>query len=312
MGLSMGAFLSICIPTWNRGDFLSTTLQALYAQPRFAENCEIIVSDNGSQDNTREVVESIRDVQGSLTYLRSDTDLGASINLLKTVDAAKGEYVALLSDKAVVCPNVLDKVLTLLRNHKPSVLFMLNGRVHDLPETIYTELDFDRFVSLVSFWSTSVSQIILNKEAFNKIEQKTESLESRLIQTDWLFKIVDMGHNSMACNMQYFVDQDIGAKSGYNIFQVFITNYLGLYDRYLAKGSLKKVTYLTEKSKLLSQFIIPWYVNTVLLKRHRFSTRNAYRIIIMQYGIFAPLALLLRNICDRLFSNFAKRLRSTK
>ncbi|MDQ3022538.1 MAG: glycosyltransferase family 2 protein [Bacteroidota bacterium] len=49
--------VSIIIPTYNRSKFLGTTLESCINQTYPKEFFEIIVSDNNSTDNTKEVVE---------------------------------------------------------------------------------------------------------------------------------------------------------------------------------------------------------------------------------------------------------------
>jgi glycosyltransferase involved in cell wall biosynthesis len=47
-------FFSIVIPTYNRADFISATLQSVLKQE--FEEFEVLVVDDGSKDNTAEVV----------------------------------------------------------------------------------------------------------------------------------------------------------------------------------------------------------------------------------------------------------------
>jgi len=45
--------LSICIPAFNRDDYLKNTLDSIVNQAKFPASCEVIISDNNSTDNTR-------------------------------------------------------------------------------------------------------------------------------------------------------------------------------------------------------------------------------------------------------------------
>jgi glycosyltransferase involved in cell wall biosynthesis len=274
-------------------------------QSGIKDYCEIVVCDNDSHDGTRETVQHFGEKHGNLKYLKNDKNVGAGANLLQAVEAAEGKYALFLSDKAVLRPGILDKTLSLLREHEPSVLFMLNGHMNGPPEMVYSGLDFDGFVSIVSFWSTCVSEIIVSKRAFDRIE-KTEQRESRLIQTYWLFQIIDQSPESAVCNAPFIVDQDIGAKSGYNLFEVFITNYLGLYKPYLDSGSLRGKTYSKEKRKLLLNFVFPWFLQTVIFRRHKYDTSRAYRIITSQYGLVASSVQFCKYLWGRCLSFFLR------
>lgn len=54
----MNKLLSICVPTFNRAEELNKQLAWLAREIKGFENeCEIIVSDNCSTDNTQEVIQ---------------------------------------------------------------------------------------------------------------------------------------------------------------------------------------------------------------------------------------------------------------
>jgi glycosyltransferase involved in cell wall biosynthesis len=51
------SLLSICIPTFNRAEYLKNTLNSITGQEKIYESCEVIISDNNSTDNTRDIGE---------------------------------------------------------------------------------------------------------------------------------------------------------------------------------------------------------------------------------------------------------------
>jgi glycosyltransferase involved in cell wall biosynthesis len=53
--------LSIIIPTLNRGNLLTLTLNSLASQDFPPQNFEILIIDNGSTDNTKQVAERFID-----------------------------------------------------------------------------------------------------------------------------------------------------------------------------------------------------------------------------------------------------------
>ncbi|MDD2524542.1 MAG: glycosyltransferase, partial [Endomicrobiaceae bacterium] len=44
--------LSICIPTYNRADYLNQSIQSIVNSDGFGDKVEIVISDNCSTDNT--------------------------------------------------------------------------------------------------------------------------------------------------------------------------------------------------------------------------------------------------------------------
>ena len=47
--------LSICIPTYNRAEYLEGALKNIVTDSAFDSRVEVIISDNASTDNTQEV-----------------------------------------------------------------------------------------------------------------------------------------------------------------------------------------------------------------------------------------------------------------
>lgn len=65
--------LSVIIPTRNRADLLKSTLQSLESQTLQRDLFEVIVVDNGSTDNTRQVVESAQQQLVNVHYFYDPT-----------------------------------------------------------------------------------------------------------------------------------------------------------------------------------------------------------------------------------------------
>ena len=97
-------FLSICIPTHNRASYLEKSLKNLFDQltqlgDRYTKNVEICISDNGSVDDTRLIVQNFQRNQNiRIVYKVNPVNIGADSNFLKVVDISNGEYCWLLSD----------------------------------------------------------------------------------------------------------------------------------------------------------------------------------------------------------------------
>jgi len=101
--------LSICIPTYNRGSFLDQTLNSIVSQ--LSDDVQIVVSDNASTDNTPEIIEYYRSKFPQLTHFRHDTNVGADLNYLKSVELANGKYCWLFGSDDIMKPGAIDLVL---------------------------------------------------------------------------------------------------------------------------------------------------------------------------------------------------------
>jgi glycosyltransferase involved in cell wall biosynthesis len=83
--------VSILIPTYNRAKFLGRCIESALVQDY--QNKEIIVVDNASTDNTRELLIPYAD---SITVIFSEENRGPVRNWRRALTYAKGEYSAFL------------------------------------------------------------------------------------------------------------------------------------------------------------------------------------------------------------------------
>jgi abequosyltransferase len=87
--------LSICMPTYNYGRFISTAIRSVLDQN--AQNVEIVVLDGGSTDDTRQIVEKLVARFPAVRYHRQPERGGIDRDLERVVEHASGDYCWLLS-----------------------------------------------------------------------------------------------------------------------------------------------------------------------------------------------------------------------
>ena len=109
--------LSICIPTYNGAQRLESTLFAVAPQvAALNDEVELIISDNCSTDNTREIVERARE-WGPIRYHRNEQNVGQARNvLLMTHELAQGEFAWVLGDDDVVRPGAVQRVIQVIKD----------------------------------------------------------------------------------------------------------------------------------------------------------------------------------------------------
>ena len=123
--------LSICIPTYNRAQHLSNCLNSIISIKKPKEfQFEICVSDNGSKDNTQEIVNNAKTYL-DINYNRNDCNLGISRNFLKVVSIAKGEFVWLIGDDDLLLPHAFDTLEALFKNNQIVDYFYINSYLLD-------------------------------------------------------------------------------------------------------------------------------------------------------------------------------------
>jgi len=102
--------ISIAIPTYRRPRYLAEALERITREVNDAGTAvEVIVQDNASGDETREVAESFSEL--SVSYRSNESNLGPSENIVRACERCSGDYVFLLGDDDLIEPGMLDRVI---------------------------------------------------------------------------------------------------------------------------------------------------------------------------------------------------------
>ncbi|NQT72401.1 MAG: glycosyltransferase family 2 protein [Chloroflexi bacterium] len=105
--------LSICIPTYNFGEFIGQTLQSIIEQA--GDEVEIVIGDGASTDNTKDIVSRYQADFPSLTYRNFGRKGGVDLDIAKTVELARGDYCWLMSADDVLKPGAISRILSELQ-----------------------------------------------------------------------------------------------------------------------------------------------------------------------------------------------------
>jgi len=280
--------LSICIPTYNRADILDKTLSTLVSEPSFiAEKIEICISDNASTDNTGEVVKQYTDKYSNIIYNRNikNTEI-IDGNFPIVGEMASGTFIKFLNDYASFKPGELDKIIEFIetnRKERPVLFFSNNNLRNKTTEVIHCDT-LDQFVQEASYFITWVLAAGMWRDDFRSINDRDRSVVKFMWCPDNYLRLISAGRKAIIYNRQFCVLQTLKSKGGYNIFQVFVINYLGLYDEYRAKKQISGVTMFNEKTKLFLYFLIPWTLNLQITNSfYSFSKQGAFKLLFKKY-----------------------------
>ena len=104
--------ISVIIPLYNKESSIAQTLQSVFSQEY--SDFEIVVVDDGSTDNSVEIVEAICD---SRIRLIKQENGGPSKARNTGVKYAKGDWVVMLDADDELLPNALNTFLIAILNH---------------------------------------------------------------------------------------------------------------------------------------------------------------------------------------------------
>lgn len=99
--------VSIVTPTYNCGRFIAETIECVQAQTY--KNWEMIIVDDCSTDNTKEIVEQYQKNDPRIQYHCLDKNSGAAVARNTALKLAKGKWIAFLDSDDLWTPDKLEK-----------------------------------------------------------------------------------------------------------------------------------------------------------------------------------------------------------
>lgn len=173
MGLKsrMKPQLSIIIVSYNTATLTCASVQSIvqnYSEQIKKGSFEIIVSDNGSVDNTIESLKRYRqqhDLQ-HLTIIENGDNLGFSKANNVGVKCSKGKYLLFLNPDTIVYPKTLDYMLSFMHQHPNA------GAATCKLEMLNKEIDYASHRGFPTPWNSfcffsKLSRLFPNTKGFN-------------------------------------------------------------------------------------------------------------------------------------------------
>ena len=136
--------VSVVLGTWNRAPLLSRCIESVLAQT--IPNWELIVVDDGSEDDTFAVVDAYLRQHANIRYLRQ-SNRGAPLARNAGILAASGRHLTFLDSDDHYLPNHLASRLELLRAH-PEVDLLQGGLLLEEEVLVVDYYRRDRMIDL--------------------------------------------------------------------------------------------------------------------------------------------------------------------
>lgn len=145
--VAAGPKVSIGLPVYNGGKYLSQALGALLGQtyPHF----ELILSDNASTDSTEAICKDYAARDPRIRYVRQAENLGAVRNFEFTLEQATGEFFMWAAHDDLWSPDFIEDALGVIREKSADFAFPL-FRLKSIRLGIYKTLPRDLFAFVES------------------------------------------------------------------------------------------------------------------------------------------------------------------
>ena len=111
----MSDLISIITPTYNCGKFIGETIESVINQTY--ENWEMIIVDDCSKDNTKDIVNKYVQNDDRIKYYLLEKNSGAAIARTKAMELANGNYMAFLDSDDLWVEDKLEKQLKFMKEN---------------------------------------------------------------------------------------------------------------------------------------------------------------------------------------------------
>lgn len=107
--------VSVITPTYNCAKFIGETIESVQAQTY--QQWEMIIVDDCSTDNTKEIVDKYIKEDSRIKYFCLENNSGAAVARTKAMELANGEYMAFLDSDDIWPEEKLKKQLAFMKKH---------------------------------------------------------------------------------------------------------------------------------------------------------------------------------------------------
>jgi len=112
----MAPNVSVCIPTYNRKDYLKETLESVFAQTY--KNYKLVIVDDGSTDGTEETIQQI---DFPIRYYWQE-NAGDAAARNKLIELAQTQYITFIDSDDLLMPDALERMMEVMTREKDDVV----------------------------------------------------------------------------------------------------------------------------------------------------------------------------------------------
>lgn len=182
--------ISIIIPTYNREATIKETLESILQQTY--QNIEILVVDDASTDNTKNIIHSINDPR--IYYFKNKKQMGANISRNVGIEHAKGTLIAFCDSADKWAAEKLEKQFQIMQETSAKIVFCAEEvtdkeKTYVIPYATQKALIIqNRLLELLASENCiDTSTLLVDKNCFEKVGFFNLELP-RLQEYEWMIR----------------------------------------------------------------------------------------------------------------------------
>lgn len=247
--------LTYAIITYNRSRYL---VKALYSVLRQVGNdglIEVLVSDNASTDDTREVVQELQKRYSNLKYFCNETNIEAKGNIHAAIRNSTGEYVLVAGDDDYLVDGALYVLVNHLYQHRHCSIFYLTEMDCGGKLFSYEGSGYEDYLDKIGFYITFISAVVLKRNLYGRIADPEKYNYTDIPQVYLQMEVLKQSPSFFILGMKCWDKSGEHSPKGYNLVEVFVKNY---FDILAATVKISSAQLSAEKKRVMECMIYPW------------------------------------------------------
>ncbi len=254
--------ISIILPTWNGSKWLKGAIESVRKQSY--QEWELLIIDDGSTDNTAQIVTDYVQNDPRIRYIKNEETLGVQRSLNKGLQESKGEYIA---------------------------------RIDDDDEWV----DKTKLQKQIDFLHANPDHVLVGTGVIIVNENREELFRYLLPQTDEKLRAKILGKNYFVHSSVLFRKDKALEFEGYSESKEVI--HLEDYDLWLKLGTIGKfanlplhsTAYMVRADSLsYKNRVHVFKKNLSYIKKYKGKYKNYYKILLLSYLRFALYSIYVK------------------
>lgn len=133
----MQVLVSIITPCYNSAQFIAETIQSVQNQTH--ENWEMIIVDDGSTDETENIVMSFLEKDNRIQFHKLTQNSGAAVARNKAIEFAKGSYMTFIDADDIWFPTFIANSIETIKKTTIPFVFSSYKRSNESLEFVYSD-----------------------------------------------------------------------------------------------------------------------------------------------------------------------------
>lgn len=170
-------FVSIVMPAFNCEKYIAESIKSVLAQTY--KNWELIVIDDGSKDNTCEIIKEFAKKDPRIKPITNEKNIGVSATRNRGIDLALGDWIAFLDSDDIWSPTKLEKQIKIANEKSAEFIFTGSSYINDKSEPFRGIFEVPEKVSYKKLRNHNViscSSVLLKKKYFNNIKMEKDEM----------------------------------------------------------------------------------------------------------------------------------------